>query len=232
MFVKVWFTTRAETSNANCVATLEAELILRWQEVAVPLFAVLVLIILKHVPATADLPLARTAGVICFGYAIFLALRLVQGTEAVSHDGWHQLQASPVQLFGILGASAISALLLGMVLTGGQSGELTYGQMATSMAMSLFFAGIAVVIGLFSILVKVRWNRSIIEHMDGFGKRTTLAWADVAGVTSHWRGITIWSHDRRRISFSPYHSGAPQLARFAAQKAQRNATSAARAFAS
>ncbi|UXN73197.1 hypothetical protein N8D56_19835 [Devosia sp. A8/3-2] len=55
---------------------------LRWQEVAMPLAVIVVLLLLKHVPATASLPLARAAGVVAFGYAAFLALRLVQGRRS------------------------------------------------------------------------------------------------------------------------------------------------------
>src|SRR5690606_39652207 len=60
---------------------------LRWQEVVVPLIVIVSLIILKYLPFTAGLPLARAAGVVAFGYAAFLALRLVQSEEAISADG-------------------------------------------------------------------------------------------------------------------------------------------------
>ena len=62
---------------------------LRWQEVAVPLFVIIALLVLKHVPWTESLPLARAAGVVAFSYAAFLALRLIQGEEAVRIAALH-----------------------------------------------------------------------------------------------------------------------------------------------
>ena len=44
--------------------------------VAVPLIVIVSLIVLKYLPATAGLPLARAAGVVAFGYAAFLATTL------------------------------------------------------------------------------------------------------------------------------------------------------------
>ena len=207
-------------------------MILRWQEVAVPLSVVFGLLVLKHVPATAALPLAKTAGIIAFSYAIFLALRLVQGAEAIERDGWQELHASPVELFGALGASALSAMLLGSVLVHGQNGDAAFRHLAISMALALFFALLAGAIIFLTVLAKVRWNRSVIEHVDGLGKRTTLIWADVAGVRSDWRGITIWTSKRQRIHFSPYQSGAAQLTRLVAERSVRNGSTAAKAFAS
>ena len=78
----------------------------------------------------------------------------------------------------------------------------------------------------------MRWNRSVIEHVDGFGKRTSLVWAEVAGVRSDWRGVTVWTSKRQHIRFSPYQSGAAQLTRLVLDRSVRNASSAAKAFAS
>src|SRR4051794_1729472 len=85
---------------------------LRWQEVAVPLFVIVSLIVLKYLPITAGLPLARAAGVVAFGYAAFLALRLVQSEEAARVDGWSELRPSMVEYFACYGAGGLSVVLM------------------------------------------------------------------------------------------------------------------------
>ncbi|HWA18587.1 MAG TPA: hypothetical protein VG757_06285 [Devosia sp.] len=51
----------------------------RLHEVASVLALVLVLLIAKHVPQVAGLvPLASITGIVCFAFAIYLALRLFQ----------------------------------------------------------------------------------------------------------------------------------------------------------
>jgi hypothetical protein len=45
-------------------------------EVAVVLAFVLCLIVAKHLPALALLPLAQVTGVVCFSFAIYLALKI------------------------------------------------------------------------------------------------------------------------------------------------------------
>ena len=200
---------------------------LRWQEVAVPLGVVLCLIILKQVPATEHLPLARTAGIICFAYAIFLALRLIQGEEPASVDGWSELKASPVEYFGGVASGIFSALLLAAVIVNGGTPHIPYAQMAGGMALSIAFALGAVAIAFTSLLIQVRWNRATVEHKSGLGKVTRFAWIEVASCRSGLWGITITAASGVRITFSPFHSGAQTLARHAAARARRNAEKAA-----
>ena len=72
---------------------------LRWQEVALPLVTITLLILLKYIPATAELPLSRAAGVVSFAYAAFLALRLLQPEEAiVVEGGWAELRRIAVHV--------------------------------------------------------------------------------------------------------------------------------------
>lgn len=198
---------------------------LRWQEVAIPLTLVTLLLALKHLPATAGLPLGRLAGTVAFGYAIFLALRLVQGTDAVSIDGWDQLRASPVEWFGALLFVLLAGLFLTMVLMAGDV-HFSFRQVALAMAFSLTFALIAGGIILASLASRTRWNGRVIEHRSALGGETRLDWADVVGIATRWRGMTIWTRDGRAIRFSPYQSGAAQLARFAATRILRNAQTA------
>ncbi len=205
---------------------------LRWQEVAVPLAVVFLLVVLKHVPATSHLPLARAAGVVSFSYAIFLALRLIQGEHAIAVEGgWHELRASPVELFGALSSGLLSGLLLSAVISNGSNHMVPASQLGVAMGLSLAFAAAFFAIAGLCLFVKVRWTHLVLEHRNAFGKETRMLWADVAGVRSDWRGITIFSNDNKSISFSPFHSGVPQLRAFAAERARRNATSAVRAFA-
>lgn len=195
---------------------------LRWQEAAIPLALVSILLCLKHLPLTQGLPLARLAGVVCFGYAIFLALRLIQPVEAFSVDGWDELRASPVEWFGAALFGVLSLIFLYLVLAVGDV-HMPFRQMALAMALSIAFALIAGGIILFSILPRVRWNGQVLEQRTGFGTERRLHWPDVVGIKTHWRGITIWTRDGRTLSVSPYQAGAAQLARFAAQRIVRNA---------
>jgi hypothetical protein len=187
---------------------------------------VLCLIVLKYVPATADLPLARTAGIICFAYAIFLALRLIQSDEAVTVDGYSELRASPVEYFGGIASGIFSALILGAVIINGSTQDIPYSQMALGMALAIAFALGSAAIAFTSLLVKVRWNRSFVEHKNGLGKLTKIAWSEVTSCRSGLKGITIFTAGQSRITFSPYHSGAQALARHAADRARRNAAAA------
>ncbi len=203
---------------------------LRWQEVAVPLAIVLILVILKYVPGTSEFPLARLAGIVSFGYAIFLALRLIQGEDALPIDGWQELRASPVELFGAFGGAAFSALLLVAVVFGNLLPGASFAQMAAAFAASFALACASGLIAFNSLLVRVRWNGKLVEKQDHRGNKVALAWSDVVKVEGRWAGITIETADRRRLSFSPLHSGAGQLATFASIRARRNATQAARAW--
>jgi hypothetical protein len=200
---------------------------LRWQEVAVPLAVIFVLIVLKYVPATADLPLARLAGILAFGYAMFLALRLIQGEEAVSVDGWSELRPSPLELMGALGGAGLSSVLLVGVLFGSVLPGATPVQIIAAFVLSLALAIVSGAIIFNSILVKVRWNQSVVEKQDHHGKKISLPWAEVVKVQGRWSGVTIFTADRRMLSFSPLHSGAAQLAKYADKKAKRNAIAVA-----
>src|SRR5690606_36890477 len=115
---------------------------LRWQEVALPLFAILILIVLRYVPSTAHLPLSRAAGVVAFGYAAFLALRLVQPEDAVHIDGWAELRPSLVEYFACFGAAALAAVLLMAIIVMGGSDQVDATQMVASyLAVLLLGAG-------------------------------------------------------------------------------------------
>jgi hypothetical protein len=207
-------------------------LTLRWQEVAVPLAVVFLLIVLKYVPAVSHLPLGRAAGIVSFSYAIFLALRLIQGEQAVTVEGgWNELRASPVELFGALTSGLLSGLLLSAVIANGSNHMIPSSQLGVAMGLSLAFALAFLAIAALCLFVKVRWTHMVLEHRNAFGKSTRILWADVAGVKSDWRGVTIFSHDNKSVSFSPFHSGVSQLQTFAAERARRNATSAVKAFA-
>ena len=90
---------------------------------------------------------------------------------------------------------------------------------------------IAVAIGLGGLFTRVRWNNSQVEHRSALGRETKLAWSDVRSVRPNWRGVTIATHDSRRITFSQFHSGAAQLAKHATNRARRNAETSTKAFA-
>ncbi|MBD8065057.1 hypothetical protein IC608_06180 [Devosia sp. PTR5] len=201
---------------------------LRWQEVALPLLMISILLVLKHIPATMHLPLSRTAGVIAFGYAAFLALRLVQPEEAVMDGGWSQLRPSMVEYFACYGAAALAMILLFAVIF--MSGTATFAQVVATYIAVILLAGGAAGIGLSGLFTRVRWDRSRVEHHDAFGRQTVLDWHEVQSVRPNWRGVTI-AGATGRITFSQFHGGAAELARLATQRAQRNATQASKALA-
>ncbi|ODT75808.1 MAG: hypothetical protein ABS76_33095 [Pelagibacterium sp. SCN 64-44] len=194
-----------------------------------PLFTITLLVILKHVPVTADLPLARAAGVIAFGYAAFLALRLVQPEEGVVVDGgWAELRPSLVEYFACYGSAALAAVLLFAVIVMGSVADTTQ-LVATYIAVLLLAAG-SLGIGLAGLFTQTRWDNRQVRHRSAMGRETALDWADVRGVRPNWRGITI-SAETGSITFSQFHGGAAQLARHAATRAKRNAEIATKAFA-
>ena len=204
---------------------------LRWQEVAVPLIVIVSLIFFKYLPATAGLPLARAAGVVAFGYAAFLALRLVQGEEAVRVDGWSELRPSLMEYFACYGAAALAVVLMSAVIVVGGVKHVPSTQLLASFIAAILLGAGAVGIGLGGLFTKVRWNNVVLEHRNAFGRETQLAWSDVRSVVPCWRGVTIATHDARRVTFSQFHSGAAQLAIHATNRARRNAETASRAFA-
>jgi hypothetical protein len=57
-------------------------MLVRVPEVASVIFLILTLIIAKHVPLLSFLPLTNITGIVCFAFAIFLALRLFQSELA------------------------------------------------------------------------------------------------------------------------------------------------------
>lgn len=204
---------------------------LRWQEVAVPLFVIVSLIILKHLPFADGLPLARAAGVVAFGYAAFLALRLVQGEEALRVDGWSELRPSMVEYFACYGAAALAVALMSAVIVIGGTKHVQATQMIATFIASLLLGSGAVGIGLGGLFTKVRWNNTLLEHRNAFGRETKIAWSDVRSVRANWRGITIATHTAQRVTFSQFHSGAAQLALHAINRARRNAETGTKAFA-
>jgi hypothetical protein len=205
---------------------------LRWQEVAMPLFVIVALLVLKHVPLTQNLPLARAAGVVAFAYAAFLALRLIQDEDAVSVAGWSELRPSMVEYFACYGAAALSVVLMSAVIFIGGSKHVEPAQMIATFSASLLLGAGALGIGLGGLFTKVRWNNTVLEHKTAFGRETKLAWSDVRTVRPNWRGITIATHDAQRVTFSQFHSGAAQLAIHATNRARRNAETSTKAFAS
>ena len=204
---------------------------LRWQEVAVPLFVIVSLIVLKYIPFTAGLPLGRAAGVVAFGYAAFLALRLVQGEEAVSVDGWSELRPSMVEYFACYGAAALAVVLMSAIIVIGGSRHVEATQLVATFVASLLLGAGAIGIGLGGLFTRVRWNNAELQHRNAFGRETRLAWSDVRSVRPNWRGITIATHDAQRVTFSQFHSGAAQLAIHATNRARRNAETSTKAFA-
>ncbi|MGB3338450.1 MAG: PH domain-containing protein [Devosia sp.] len=204
---------------------------LRWQEVAVPLFVIVSLIVLKYVPFTAGLPLARAAGVVAFGYAAFLALRLVQSEEAASVDGWSELRPSMVEYFACYGAAALAVVLMSAIIVIGGTKHVEAAQMMATFIASLMLGAGALAIGLGGLFTRVRWNNTQLEHRNAFGRETSIAWSDVRSVRPNWRGVVIATHDRQRVTFSQFHSGAAQLAIHATNRARRNAEASAKAFA-
>lgn len=204
---------------------------LRWQEVAVPLIVIVVLLVLKYVPLTDHLPLARAAGVVAFGYAAFLALRLVQSEEALEIDGWSELRPSMVEYFACYGAAALAVVLMSAVIVIGGTKVVDPTQMVAAFIASVSLGIGALAIGVGGLFVKVRWNRSNLEHQNAFGRKTVIAWSDVRAVRPNWRGITISTQGAEKVTFSQFHSGAAQLAKHAANRARRNSETATKAFA-
>lgn len=204
---------------------------LRWQEVALPLVVIVSLIFLKYVPLTAGLPLARAAGVVAFGYAAFLALRLMQSEEAVSIDGWSELRPSMMEYFACYGAAALSIVLMFAVIFIGGTRHVAATQMVATFLASLMLGVGALGIGLGGLFTRVRWNHAVLEHRTALGRETKLAWSDVRSVEPNWRGVTIATHDAQRVTFSQFHSGAAQLAIHATTRARRNSETSTKAFA-
>jgi hypothetical protein len=197
---------------------------LRWQEVALPLAMVLVLVLLKHVPGTQGFPFSRLAGIVAFGYAIFLSLRLIQGEEGVFVDGWSELRPSPVELFSAFGGASLSGVLLVAVLFGNMLSASPL-QMSAALSLSVVLAVFSGLIVFTSLLVRIRWNQSVVERQDHRGRKVAIAWDDVVKVEGRWGGVTIYGREKQKLKFSPLHSGAAQLAKLADSKAQRNAAS-------
>ncbi|WP_061907133.1 hypothetical protein [Devosia sp. Leaf420] len=202
---------------------------LRWQEVALPLFVITVLIALKYLPLTAHLPLSRAAGVVAFGYAAFLALRLVQPEDGIAIDGgWAELRPSLVEYFACYGAAALAAVLLFAVIFMSSAADTTQ-LIATYIAVLLLGAG-AAGIGMVGLFTNTRWDNRQVTHRTAMGRETSLDWSEVRSVRPNWRGITI-TGTTGRITFSQFHGGASQLAKHAATRAMRNAETATKAFA-
>lgn len=202
---------------------------LRWQEVALPLFVITALIALKYLPMTAHLPLSRAAGVVAFGYAAFLALRLVQPEDGIMVDGgWAELRPSLVEYFACYGAAALAAVLLFAVIFMSSAADTTQ-LIATYIAVILLGAG-AAGIGMVGLFTNTRWDNRQVTHRTAMGRETTLDWSEVRSVRPNWRGITI-TGTTGRITFSQFHGGASQLAKHAATRAMRNAETATKAFA-
>ncbi|KRB01177.1 hypothetical protein ASD83_06540 [Devosia sp. Root685] len=202
---------------------------LRWQEVALPLFVITLLIALKYLPMTGHLPLSRAAGVVAFGYAAFLALRLIQPEEGITVEGgWSELRPSLVEYFACYGSAALASVLLFAVIFMGDAADTTQ-LIATYLAVLLLAAG-SVGIGLAGLFTNTRWDNRQVTQRTARGSQTTLVWADVRSVSPNWRGITI-TGTSGRITFSQFHGGAAQLAKHAATRAMRNAETATKAFA-
>jgi len=195
---------------------------LKWQEVAIALSVVIVLLAAKHVPVVSQLPLARVIGILCFGYAIFLSLRLLKADDAVRLGEWSELRPSLMEKFGALVLAAFSALIIYAMLFIDRD-HTASEQMTFYCTLAVLFGAGAVGIAFSSLLVRIRWNHQHIEHRSSFGRRTTIPWSEVKGVTTQWHGITIHTADGGRVRFSPYLAGAHQLARVAEHTARRNA---------
>ncbi|NMA97254.1 MAG: hypothetical protein GX970_03940 [Phyllobacteriaceae bacterium] len=202
---------------------------LRWQEVALPLITIAFLIVLKYIPATAHLPLSRAAGVVAFGYAAFLALRLVQPEEGIIVDGgWAELRPSLVEYFACYGAAALAAILLFAVIVMGSVADTTQ-LIATYLAVIGLAAG-SVGIGMAGLFTNTRWDHRQVKHRSALGREVVLNWSDVRAVRPNWRGITIFG-TTGSFTFSQFHGGAAQLAKHAATRARRNSETATSAFA-
>jgi len=198
---------------------------IKWQEVAVVLSLVLGLVVGKYVPVVNQLPLARVTGIVCFAYAIFLSLRLLQVDDAVRLGEWTELRPSLMEKFGALAMAVFSALIVYTMLFIDR-GHTASQQLMFYVTIAVIFGAGALAIAATSLLPRVRWNHLHIEHRSSLGRRTTIAWQDVAGVTTEWRGITIHTAQGAKVRFSPFQAGAIQLARRAEHTARRNAAAA------
>ena len=202
---------------------------LRWQEVALPLVTISVLILLKYIPATAHLPLSRAAGVVALGYAAFLALRLLQPEDAIVVDGgWAELRPSMVEYFACYGAAALAAVLLFAVVFMGSVADTT--QLNATYLAVLLLTGGSVGIGMAGLFTNTSWDHRQVKHRSALGRETALDWSDVRSVRPNWRGVTIMG-TTGRITFSQFHGGAAQLAKHASNRARRNSETATKAFA-
>jgi hypothetical protein len=202
---------------------------LRWQEVALPLVTITLLILLKYIPATSHLPLSRAAGVVAFGYAAFLALRLLQPEDAiVVEGGWAELRPSMVEYFACYGAAALAAVLLFAVIVMGNAVDPTQ-LVATYLAVVLLGGG-SLGIGMAGLFTKTSWDHRQVKHRSALGRETALDWSDVRSVRPNWRGVTIVG-STGRITFSQFHGGASQLSKHASNRARRNTETATKAFA-
>ena len=104
-------------------------------------------------------------------------------------------------------------------------------QMIATFIASMMLGAGAVAIGLNGLFTRVRWNNSLLEHRNAFGRETKISWSEVRSVRPNWRGVTIATQDARRVTFSQFHSGAAQLAIHATNRARRNAEASTKAFA-
>jgi hypothetical protein len=68
----------ASASVSLCGLLQRQTMLVRVSEVGSVLGLVLLLIIGKHIPVLGDLPLTNITGIVCFAFAIFLALRIFQ----------------------------------------------------------------------------------------------------------------------------------------------------------
>lgn len=57
-------------------------MLVRVSEVAIVLTLIVSLLVAKHVPLLGGLPLTQITGIVCFGFAIFLSLRIFQSELA------------------------------------------------------------------------------------------------------------------------------------------------------
>ena len=196
---------------------------LKWQEVAVALTVVVALVIARHVPMLAGLPLARVTGIACFGYAIFLSLRLLQSETATFVGGWSELRPSLAEKLGAGALGGFSILIVATQLPGSIAGS-TAEQAVFLLMLALLFGAAAVAIACTRVFVELRWNHRLIEHRSTLGHRTVIAWNEVVGVTVGWQSVTIHAVDGERVRFSAYGEGAAELAERARRIARRNAT--------
>ncbi|MCS6762310.1 MAG: hypothetical protein MO846_10295 [Candidatus Devosia symbiotica] len=168
---------------------------------------------------------------VAFGYAAFLALRLLQGDEVVRINGWSELRHSIVEYFACYGAVALAIVLLSAVILIGGSRPIPATQLLTTLLPSLLLGGGVLGIGLCGLFTRVRWNNTRLEHSTALGRQTVIVWSNVRSVWPNWRGITIATYVSERVTFSQFHAGAAQLAIHATNRARRNTQSASQALA-